>query len=231
MREEVTEALDLLAQTCANSPILERSVSAILWFGSSASGPNFSDDSDLDLQVILRHLEREVVAELRSALAKLPLPVDLSVVRHSDYDWSKISETFQDGTKGLFFMRTLAAATTVFGKNPYPDLLIALDSHRERRSIAFTIRDYRTRLRAMSLIPRSSDRFAKYTLKLIVDLLLIRSIAVNVSGPERQIVEVAVNQQILPASFLRLFDLGFADRSQTVLELEPAIETVLSGLY
>jgi len=151
---------------------IKKHLVSVIWYGSASSGQDLHIRSDCDLQIVLDKPDFLSTVALNTILEDYP-HVDLSIVYLKDISYRDGTIIFQNGTKGLFFLYILANGKAIYGENIYKSMIESLAIEEIKSSLAFTIREYLSRLRIMATHnPNDTFRFKKYSLKLLKDLLI-----------------------------------------------------------
>ncbi len=156
-----------------SSPLLRTRLRALIWIGSKSAARDVHAGSDLDLQLFLDRPDVDSTREVARVLSKFP-DVDLSVMYERDL-WGEDGDVdFQDGTKGAFFVHVLARGIVLYGDPVYAAAIDRIDAKQLQESLIFTIREYLSRLRVMTMQGESTAYdFKKYALKLLRDALAV----------------------------------------------------------
>jgi hypothetical protein len=228
-----------LCTRMTSHPAIRPRLDAVLWIGSASRGLDVHDDSDLDIQVVMDRPDAEATSALTDIFAGRSA-VDLSIIYRAEIFSRTGQVSFQDGTKGSFFIYVLASAVTLYGTNPYDALLDELTLDEVRPSVMFTIREYLARLRVM--VVRGGERsyeFKKYSVKLLRDILVYTGELPLLDMPHASnydVLQLITRSRRFPASLRpaldSLLDLTIActvsERAQLLMEYEKLTQALLS---
>lgn len=160
-----------LTNSIKSNENISPNIVSIIWYGSRSRSIDTHHRSDCDLQIILKKPNLNTIHELGNILENYP-NVDISILYIRDIVDSTGNIIFQSGTKGPFFMYILAEGKVLYGQNIYQPLLNKLDSSKVYESLAFTIKEYITKLRIIATrAPSDTIMFKKYSLKLMKDII------------------------------------------------------------
>ncbi|MDK3257013.1 hypothetical protein [Blastococcus capsensis] len=146
---------------------------SVIWIGSRSWATDVHAQSDFDIQIIMDRPDLDASLALADIIAVFT-DVDLSIMYLDDIYGPGAVLDFQDGTKGLFFMNVLASGTVLHGEDVYGQAAARLTLADLAPSLTFTVREYLSRLRSMTLQGEPAPfHFKKYSLKLLKDVLLL----------------------------------------------------------
>lgn len=149
----------------------------LLHYGSSATGRNFTEKSDLDLYLILDSPQSDDIKHLKSIILENP-KLDFSLQYESILERKGVNN-FQHGNHGIFFLFYLATADSLIGENYFAKRLAQVDLTKEKLSLLYQIEEYFWRLSKWYLYEIDSVwilYYQKYILRVCIDMLLFEDL-------------------------------------------------------